>query len=69
MVDLLVRGGFLNEAKELVDLMPVEPDASIWRALLNERLQKSIPLPPIDGGSSFSLLFLLSHAKTGASYL
>ncbi|CAN0891871.1 Pentatricopeptide repeat-containing protein At2g40720 [Linum grandiflorum] len=35
VVDLLVRSGFLNEAKELVDSMPVEPDASIWRALLN----------------------------------
>ncbi|CAN1856718.1 Pentatricopeptide repeat-containing protein At4g13650 [Linum perenne] len=35
IVDLLIRGKFLIEAYELVNSMPIQPDASIWRALLN----------------------------------
>ncbi|CAL1409647.1 unnamed protein product [Linum trigynum] len=35
IVDLLVRGGFLQEAREFIDSMPAEPDASIWRSLLS----------------------------------
>ncbi|CAK9137695.1 unnamed protein product [Ilex paraguariensis] len=34
MVDLLGRAGRLNEAKNFIELMPIEPDASIWGALL-----------------------------------
>ncbi|KAM0937029.1 putative tetratricopeptide-like helical domain superfamily, DYW domain-containing protein [Dioscorea sansibarensis] len=34
MVDLLARNGLLNEAKELVDSMPMEPDASVWGAFM-----------------------------------
>lgn len=34
MVDLLGRAGYVHEAKEIVSSMSLEPDASIWRALL-----------------------------------
>ncbi|RAL39111.1 hypothetical protein DM860_011597 [Cuscuta australis] len=34
MVDLLGRGGFLNEALETIQSMNMQPDAVIWRALL-----------------------------------
>ncbi|KAI0493114.1 hypothetical protein KFK09_027390 [Dendrobium nobile] len=35
MVDLLGRSGFLDAALSLVHSMPMEPDASVWRALLS----------------------------------
>lgn len=35
VVDLLGRGGCLDEAKEFIKMMPIEPDASVWRALLS----------------------------------
>ncbi|XP_010277978.1 PREDICTED: pentatricopeptide repeat-containing protein At5g66520-like [Nelumbo nucifera] len=34
MVDLLARCGLLDEAKHMVDNMPMEPDALIWGALM-----------------------------------
>eukprot|EP01018_Ginkgo_biloba_P022854 Gb_14354 [translate_table: standard] len=34
MVDLLGRAGCLDEAKELINNMPIEPDAVVWSALL-----------------------------------
>lgn len=34
MVDLLSRAGRLGEAKNFVESMPIEPDASVWGALL-----------------------------------
>jgi pentatricopeptide repeat protein len=34
MVDLLGRAGHLDEAKDLIQKMPVEPNANIWRSLL-----------------------------------
>ncbi|KAM0013840.1 putative tetratricopeptide-like helical domain superfamily, DYW domain-containing protein [Helianthus debilis subsp. tardiflorus] len=34
LVDILARGGLLNEAKNVIDTMPMAPDASIWRALI-----------------------------------
>ncbi|KAK9270075.1 hypothetical protein L1049_025649 [Liquidambar formosana] len=34
MVDLLGRAGLLDQAKNLIDRMPLEPDAAIWGALL-----------------------------------
>ncbi|XP_010257236.1 PREDICTED: pentatricopeptide repeat-containing protein At3g12770-like [Nelumbo nucifera] len=34
MVDLLGRGGHLEEAKYFIDSMPIKPDACVWRALL-----------------------------------
>ncbi|XP_061355859.1 pentatricopeptide repeat-containing protein At2g22410, mitochondrial-like [Gastrolobium bilobum] len=35
IVDLLGRAGLLEEAKEVIELMPISPDAAIWRSLLN----------------------------------
>lgn len=35
VVDLLCRGGHLNEAREFIESMAIEPDASMWRALLS----------------------------------
>ncbi|XP_031483003.1 pentatricopeptide repeat-containing protein At2g22410, mitochondrial-like [Nymphaea colorata] len=34
MVDLLGRGGYLEEAKELIDSMPMKPDIVVWGAFL-----------------------------------
>ncbi|KAK2967414.1 hypothetical protein RJ640_022346 [Escallonia rubra] len=34
VADLLSRGGSLGEAMKFVELMPIAPDASVWRALL-----------------------------------
>ncbi|KAK9154889.1 hypothetical protein Sjap_002369 [Stephania japonica] len=34
VVDLLGHGGHLKEARDFIDLMPIQPDASVWRALL-----------------------------------
>ncbi|KAL8166369.1 hypothetical protein V2J09_007868 [Rumex salicifolius] len=35
MVDILGRGGLINEAKELIRSMPMKPNAIIWSSLLN----------------------------------
>lgn len=35
IIDLLGRSGKLNEAKELLEQMVVEPDATVWKALLS----------------------------------
>ncbi|KAF5447795.1 hypothetical protein F2P56_033317 [Juglans regia] len=35
VVDLLGRGGRLDEAREFIESMPIKPDASVWRALLS----------------------------------
>ncbi|KAG2720097.1 hypothetical protein I3760_02G020000 [Carya illinoinensis] len=35
MVDLLGRAGLLMEAKDLIEKMPLKPNAAIWGALLN----------------------------------
>lgn len=34
VVDLLCRGGRLDEAMDFINSMPIAPDASVWRALL-----------------------------------
>ncbi|KAL8262352.1 hypothetical protein R6Q59_026401 [Mikania micrantha] len=34
IVDLLGRAGFLDEAKDLIDNMPMQPDAVVWASLL-----------------------------------
>ncbi|XP_062084048.1 pentatricopeptide repeat-containing protein At3g57430, chloroplastic-like isoform X2 [Humulus lupulus] len=45
VVDLLCRGGRLSEAREFIESMPIEPDASLWRALLSAcRLNSDIKL-------------------------
>ncbi|OMO94099.1 hypothetical protein COLO4_16529 [Corchorus olitorius] len=35
IVDLLGRAGRLDKARELIESMPIKPDASVWRALLS----------------------------------
>ncbi|KAL7238809.1 hypothetical protein ACSBR2_004832 [Camellia fascicularis] len=35
IIDLLGRSGKMNEAKELLNQMDVEPDATVWKALLS----------------------------------
>ncbi|CAK9161527.1 unnamed protein product [Ilex paraguariensis] len=35
MVDLLGRAGYLEEALELIQWLPINPDAVIWRSLLS----------------------------------
>ncbi|KAI7982251.1 Pentatricopeptide repeat-containing protein [Camellia lanceoleosa] len=35
VVDMLGRAGCLDEAREFINLMPIAPDASVWRALLS----------------------------------
>ncbi|KAL5557315.1 hypothetical protein UlMin_039551 [Ulmus minor] len=45
MVDLLGRAGLLKEAKELIETMPLTPNAAIWGALLNAcKIHKHIEL-------------------------
>eukprot|EP01018_Ginkgo_biloba_P001659 Gb_20197 [translate_table: standard] len=34
MVDLLVRAGYLDEAVDFIDKMPIKPDATVWVSLL-----------------------------------
>ncbi|GMH00045.1 hypothetical protein Nepgr_001884 [Nepenthes gracilis] len=48
IVDLFGRSGYIDEAKEIVDSMPFEPDASVWRALLTAcRLNSELKLAKI----------------------
>ncbi|XP_057841515.2 pentatricopeptide repeat-containing protein DOT4, chloroplastic [Cryptomeria japonica] len=35
MVDLLGRAGRVDEAKQLIDTMPITPDANVWKCLLS----------------------------------
>eukprot|EP01018_Ginkgo_biloba_P032700 Gb_11667 [translate_table: standard] len=45
MVDLLGRAGHLDEAYDLITMMPLEPDASVWGALLGAcRIHSNIEL-------------------------
>ncbi|MBA0717288.1 hypothetical protein Golax_005122, partial [Gossypium laxum] len=45
MVDLLGRAGLLEEAKGLIELMPVKPNAVVWGALLNAcQIHKNVEL-------------------------
>lgn len=45
MIDLLGRSGKMNEAKDLLDQMEIEPDSTVWRALLGAcRLHRNIEL-------------------------
>ncbi|KAM5559691.1 pentatricopeptide repeat-containing protein [Rosa sericea] len=43
VVDLLCRAGRLDEAREFIESMPIGPDASVWRALLNGCRVNSAP--------------------------
>ncbi|XP_022727285.1 pentatricopeptide repeat-containing protein At1g59720, chloroplastic/mitochondrial-like [Durio zibethinus] len=41
LVDLLARAGFIDEAFDLVSMMPMRPDAVIWRSLLDACYKKN----------------------------
>ncbi|GMJ00017.1 Chloroplast RNA Editing Factor 7 [Hibiscus trionum] len=45
MVDLLSRAGFLDEAMNLIETMPVKPNDAVWNALLGGcRIHKNVDL-------------------------
>lgn len=74
VVDLLCRGGRLNEAREFIESMPVEPDASLWRALLsacrvdsNTKLaapifEKLLEIEPLNAGNYILLSNIYASA-------
>eukprot|EP01018_Ginkgo_biloba_P012923 Gb_21951 [translate_table: standard] len=65
MVDLLGRAGQLDEAQEIINKMPIEPDASVWRCLLSAcRIHHNIEL----GERVAERLFEL-NPKYGAPYV
>ncbi|KAF9614913.1 hypothetical protein IFM89_021343 [Coptis chinensis] len=56
MVDLLGRGGYLDEAWYFIQTMPLEPDASVWGALLGScRIHKNLDLAGIAAKYLFKL--------------
>eukprot|EP01018_Ginkgo_biloba_P034602 Gb_21765 [translate_table: standard] len=69
MVDLLGRAGRLDDAHELINKMPIEPDATVWGALLGAcRIHCNIELGECVAGHLFELdpgnpgnYVLLSH--------
>ncbi|KAI8543785.1 hypothetical protein RHMOL_Rhmol08G0245500 [Rhododendron molle] len=62
MVDILGRAGFIEEAYQFINIMPIQPNAIIWRTLLascrvhktveigEESLKNVVRLEPIDSG-------------------
>jgi pentatricopeptide repeat protein len=45
MIDLLAKKGYLDEALDLVRKMPMEPDMSVWGAILNgSKIHKNLEL-------------------------
>ncbi|XP_065867078.1 pentatricopeptide repeat-containing protein At5g39350-like [Euphorbia lathyris] len=74
VVDLLSRGGCLDEARDFIDSMPIEPDASVWRALLSacrvhynvqlaaDIFQNLVELEPMNAGN----YILLSNTYAAA---
>ncbi|XP_059644856.1 pentatricopeptide repeat-containing protein At5g56310-like [Cornus florida] len=66
MVDLLSRAGFLNEAHELVETMPMKPNDAVWVALLGGcRIHKNVDLATI----VTQKLILEVHPDQAAGYL
>ncbi|KAJ0986196.1 hypothetical protein J5N97_004552 [Dioscorea zingiberensis] len=56
MVDLLARGGYLDEAWDFIQEMPLEPDASVWGALLGAcRNHRNVELAEIAAKHLFKL--------------
>ncbi|XP_020228900.1 pentatricopeptide repeat-containing protein At4g01030, mitochondrial [Cajanus cajan] len=56
MVDLLGKAGFLDEALDFINAMPIKADASIWGALLAAcRIHKDIKLAEIAARNLFRL--------------
>lgn len=81
MVDVLGRAGFLNEALDLIEGMPVEPDMVLWRALLNAcRVNKNVEIgefvgkllieqDPLNDANYILLSNIYAHAKRWADAL
>lgn len=75
LVDLLGRAGFLEEAEEVVNTMPIQPNAIVWGALLGacrvggnvelgeKALKQLLELEPQNGGN----YILLSNIYAAAS--
>ncbi|XVF73042.1 hypothetical protein PTKIN_Ptkin12aG0169700 [Pterospermum kingtungense] len=56
MVDLLGRAGYLDEAWDFIQSMPLKPDATIWGALLGScRIHKNVQLAEIAAKKLFEL--------------
>lgn len=56
MVDLLGRAGYLDEAWDVIQSMPLKPDATIWGALLGScRIHKNVQLAEIAAKELFEL--------------
>ncbi|OMP08596.1 hypothetical protein COLO4_06304 [Corchorus olitorius] len=56
MVDLLGRAGYLDEAWDFIQSMPLKPDATIWGALLGScRIHKNLRLAEIAARKLFEL--------------
>jgi hypothetical protein len=56
MVDLLGRAGFLIEAQDMINKMPVEPDVAVWGSLLGAcRIHMNIDLAEYVAGRLFEL--------------
>ncbi|KAG0494959.1 hypothetical protein HPP92_005953 [Vanilla planifolia] len=56
MVDLLGRAGLVEEAKEVIDNMPMEPEVSTWGALLGAcRMHKKIDIARLAAEKLFDL--------------
>lgn len=56
MVDLLGRAGRLKEAHEFIEMMPIDPDAGVWGALLNAcRIHRHVELGELAARFIFEL--------------
>ncbi|XP_010262087.1 PREDICTED: putative pentatricopeptide repeat-containing protein At1g17630 [Nelumbo nucifera] len=65
MVDLLGRGGLLQEASELVKTMPMVPNSCVWGALLNScRIYGNTEVAKETASQIFSL-----ESETSGSYM
>ncbi|KAK8606760.1 hypothetical protein V6N13_052518 [Hibiscus sabdariffa] len=65
MVDLLGRAGSLEEAKGLIEQMPVKPNAVVWGALLNAcRIHKNVEL-----GTKIGKLLVEEDPDHGGRYV
>ncbi|XP_050232028.1 pentatricopeptide repeat-containing protein At5g04780, mitochondrial-like [Mercurialis annua] len=66
MIDILGRAGKLEEAMKLVNIMPFQPNASVWGSLLGSaRVHKNIEL----GEQAAEMLFSLEPDKSGTHVL
>jgi len=65
MVDLLGRSGYLDEARDLIDKMPIKPDAAVWVSLLGAcRVHTNLEL-----GEHVAKLLFLSDFESSAPYV